>query len=245
MPDYTDRDKPGLGALSDILKSAANMYTHILPEYRQKYAEFQEEKRKAAQGQSNWQAGQKATADYRQGMLGQSQNRLAETGRHNRAMEPKPGEPAADKPLNESQWKAQFLANLPPEKQEEYVLGKKPEQPKPVTSTTNQLLDWFKDSRWTPETSPGAGDGFFPPFTSGTADTVNTILSTGKFPQSPSPQMQWNDGGVNSMLGDAPQQGDSAEKTRKLQMLNEDYEAGRINDSTFQQWRNKILIGEY
>jgi len=189
MPDYTDRDKPGLGALSDIFKSAANMYTHILPEYRQKYAEFQEEKRKAAQGQSNWESQQGATADYRGSMLDIDRGRLAEMIRSNKVGEtPKPTE---EKPLTESQVKAGLLAGMPPGKQEQYMFGSGKES-KPDASIVRALLDLWKSQRYVPEEQgvdanekPFLKEGYYPPVAGVAGDTANYITQTGQWPSQP------------------------------------------------------------
>lgn len=192
MP-YDYRDKPLLGALSNILFAANDMYSRILPEYRQKYAEFQEEKRRNQAAQQANLLELQGTEKYRQSQLEMDARKLEEAIRHNQAIENKP---QAEKPLSKAQVEGQYLLKYLRQLEAEGRLdeyfnkGKKEKAESEIPAgIKTKAVEEFLDSRVTRNPQGFITD--IPKFTPGTLDTLKSLGETMQYPPSP-PVMQSN-----------------------------------------------------
>ena len=190
--------RPVLGALGETLQNAAYQIPAMQRQnatLQQRYAEFQEEKRKTAQGQSNWEKQFGATEKYRGSMLDKQRELIAEEKKANdwnRMVDTLNRlEGMAPKPPTKSEVEGGILAGMSPEKQEQHILGSGKEV-KPDASVVRALLDLLKTQRYVPKEQgvdangmPFEKEGYYPPVTGATADSVNYITQRGQWPSQP------------------------------------------------------------
>lgn len=184
--------RPVLGALGEALQNAAYQVPAMQMQnatLQQRYAEFQEEKRKTAQGQSNWEFGQRATADYRKNMFKVDWARQKENERHNKVMELP--DPVVNKPPTKSEVEAQILGRMSPEQQIQYMLNSG-KGFKPDPSIVRTLMDLWKGQRRVPKQQgfnasgmPIEIEAYDPPIVGAASDTANYITRLGEWPSEP------------------------------------------------------------